>query len=138
MVREASLAWTPVPHHMHGGKMHVHVQRVCEGRDVCCYWCAGSTDGSETGSDEGSPLGPKGGGTLKTCAICIEDYRYGVKVTFHSLVELAPYVNSFMAWRCAFCSRIYTVGWWTGQTSCTKRPLYSTAQFRSQMVSCLT
>lgn len=38
---------------------------------------AGSTDGSETGSDGGSPLGPKGGGTLKTCAICLEDYRHG-------------------------------------------------------------
>ena len=37
---------------------------------------AGSTDGSETGSDEGSPLGPKGGGTLKTCVICLEDYRF--------------------------------------------------------------
>ena len=37
--------------------------------------CAGSSDGSETNSDEGSPLGPKGGGTLKTCAICLEDYR---------------------------------------------------------------
>ncbi|KAK9810717.1 hypothetical protein WJX73_002159 [Symbiochloris irregularis] len=31
-------------------------------------------------SDEGSPLGPKGGGTLKTCAICIEDYRDGNKL----------------------------------------------------------
>ena len=41
---------------------------------------AGSSDGSETGSEEGSPLGPKGGGTLKTCAICLEDYRYNLKV----------------------------------------------------------
>ncbi len=38
--------------------------------------CVGSSAGSETGSDEGSPLGPKGGGTLKTCAICLEDYKY--------------------------------------------------------------
>lgn len=48
------------------------------------FWCAGSTDGSETGSDEGSPLGPKGGGTLKTCAICLEDYRYDLEVSLHS------------------------------------------------------
>ena len=26
-------------------------------------------------SDDGIPRGAKGGGTLKTCAICIEDYR---------------------------------------------------------------
>lgn len=31
---------------------------------------------SESGSDSSgdSPRGPKGGGTLKTCAVCIEDY----------------------------------------------------------------
>lgn len=49
------------------------------------FWSAGSTDGSETGSDEGSPLGPKGGGTLKTCAICLEDYRYELQVSLHSV-----------------------------------------------------
>ena len=26
-------------------------------------------------SDCSSPRGPKGGGTLKTCAVCLEDYR---------------------------------------------------------------
>ncbi len=32
---------------------------------------------SSASSDSGtsSPRGPKGGGTLKTCAVCIEDYR---------------------------------------------------------------
>ncbi|KAK9809940.1 hypothetical protein WJX72_002135 [[Myrmecia] bisecta] len=34
---------------------------------------------SESDSD-GSPLGPHGGGTLKTCAICLEDYREGEKL----------------------------------------------------------
>ena len=28
-----------------------------------------------SGSDCSSPRGPKGGGTLKTCAVCLEDYR---------------------------------------------------------------
>lgn len=32
-----------------------------------------STASSESGTS--SPRGPKGGGTLKTCAVCIEDYR---------------------------------------------------------------
>lgn len=29
---------------------------------------------SDSSSSGGSPRGPKGGGTLKTCAVCIEDY----------------------------------------------------------------
>ena len=33
----------------------------------------GCSDSQSSGSS--SPRGPKGGGTLKTCAICIEDYR---------------------------------------------------------------
>ena len=34
------------------------------------------SSGSST-SNCSSPRGPKGGGTLKTCAVCIEDYRQG-------------------------------------------------------------
>lgn len=43
---------------------------------------SGDEDQSYAGSDsdDGSPLGPKGGGTIKTCAICIEDYRDGNKL----------------------------------------------------------
>ena len=55
--------------------LHLGRTLLCKSHTVCCH--VGSTDGSETGSDEGSPLGPKGGGTLKTCAICLEDYRHG-------------------------------------------------------------
>ena len=51
---------------------------------------AGSTDGSETGSDDGSPLGPKGGGTLKTCAICLEDYRHGFETGWSGLWPALP------------------------------------------------
>eukprot|EP00891_Asterochloris_glomerata_P002536 jgi/Astpho2/2536/Aster-x0539 len=35
---------------------------------------------SDSTSDEGSPRGPKGGGTLKTCAVCLEDYSEGEKL----------------------------------------------------------
>lgn len=38
------------------------------------WFYAGSSDGSLSGSDD-SPKGPKGGGTLKTCAVCLEDYK---------------------------------------------------------------
>lgn len=34
MVRVASLGWTPVLHHMHGEELHIHMHKVCEGRDV--------------------------------------------------------------------------------------------------------
>ena len=85
---------------------HLHGAALCIQGDYCLYkkcrcgcvkiWFAGSTDGSETGSDEGSPLGPKGGGTLKTCAICLEDYRYKLEVSLQSLRGRPPF-NSFMA-----------------------------------------
>lgn len=97
MVCEASLAWTPVLHHMHDDKLHMDITKSVGRYRGMLLWCAGSMDDSETASDEGSPLGPKGGGTLKTCAICIEDYRYGVKVSFHSVMELATCVNSSTA-----------------------------------------
>ncbi|KAK9916228.1 hypothetical protein WJX75_000255 [Coccomyxa subellipsoidea] len=35
---------------------------------------------SNSSSEASSPRGPKGGGTLKTCAVCIEDYRDGEKL----------------------------------------------------------
>lgn len=35
----------------------------------------GVPSSGSSGSDCSSPRGPKGGGTLKTCAVCIEDYR---------------------------------------------------------------
>lgn len=38
-----------------------------------------SISGSSSSSG-GSPRGPKGGGTLKTCVVCIEDYREGDKL----------------------------------------------------------
>lgn len=36
-----------------------------------------------SGSDCSSPRGPKGGGTLKTCAVCIEDYRSASALQAH-------------------------------------------------------
>ncbi len=36
---------------------------------------AGSDDDASSQSSGGSPKGARGGGTLKTCAVCIEDYR---------------------------------------------------------------
>ena len=34
MVSEALLAWTPALHYMHDEELHIHMHRVCEGRDV--------------------------------------------------------------------------------------------------------
>lgn len=50
---------------------------------------AGSSAGSETGSDDGSPLGPKGGSTLKTCAVCLEDYKYAFACLLDMLTVFA-------------------------------------------------
>ena len=36
---------------------------------------AGSDDDASSQSSTGSPKGARGGGTLKTCAVCLEDYR---------------------------------------------------------------
>lgn len=36
---------------------------------------AGVPSSNSSESEASSPRGPKGGGTLKTCAVCIEDYR---------------------------------------------------------------
>jgi hypothetical protein len=35
----------------------------------------GSDDDASSQSSSGSPKGARGGGTLKTCAVCLEDYR---------------------------------------------------------------
>ena len=34
-----------------------------------------SDDDTSSQSSSGSPKGARGGGTLKTCAVCLEDYR---------------------------------------------------------------
>ena len=55
------------------------------------------SSGSST-SNCSSPRGPKGGGTLKTCAVCIEDYRRGChahrRSHLHHSVMCLPFAMS--------------------------------------------